>query len=99
MDIMELFGVDWVVGVGKYAADRAKAILKQRCVDRKLVKKTSDVETFLVSQSSEAGGGEREVRVCSIMHPSPINPAANVDWAGKVKGQLESLGVLPFITT
>ena len=97
MELMELFGAEWIIGVGKYAADRAKAILKRNSVGKKSAKKANDVETFLLSRSE--ADEHREIHVCSIMHPSPINPAANVDWAGKVKGQLETLGILHLLTT
>ncbi len=33
------------------------------------------------------------IRIGRILHPSPASPAANQDWSGKVKSQLESLGV------
>lgn len=98
LEVIELYGVEWVIGIGKYAADRAKAILKVNCVGKKAMKKGDGVEAFLLSPSGADGSGSREVQVCSIMHPSPINPAANVDWPGQVKGQLETLGVLQYLT-
>jgi single-strand selective monofunctional uracil DNA glycosylase len=36
--------------------------------------------------------GERR-RVAAILHPSPASPAANRDWAGRIAGRLESLGI------
>ncbi len=101
LEVLQLLGVEWVIGVGKYAADRAKAILKKNCVGKKPVKKENDVETFRLEGVSEGvsggSGKELEVHVCSIMHPSPINPAANSDWAGHVTAQLEAIGVLHII--
>ena len=44
----------------------------------------------------ERGGG-REVKVCFITHPSPINPAANKDWTGLVTSQLSDLRILDII--
>lgn len=41
--------------------------------------------------------GGREVRVCSITHPSPINPAANRDWNSLATSQLAALGVLDIV--
>jgi single-strand selective monofunctional uracil DNA glycosylase len=38
-------------------------------------------------------GGER--RIAPILHPSPANPAANEDWAGKAVKTLQQLGVWP----
>jgi single-strand selective monofunctional uracil DNA glycosylase len=35
------------------------------------------------------------LRVVRILHPSPANPAANVDWAGTVMAQLRGYGVWP----
>jgi single-strand selective monofunctional uracil DNA glycosylase len=36
-----------------------------------------------------------DVRVGSILHPSPASPAGNRDWAGTVDAQLRALGVEP----
>ncbi|CAH1773450.1 unnamed protein product [Owenia fusiformis] len=38
------------------------------------------------------------LRVSSIMHPSPINPAANKGWVNIAKGQLEEMGLIHIIT-
>lgn len=35
------------------------------------------------------------VRVTGILHPSPANPAANRDWAGRVNAALEENGIWP----
>ena len=95
LEVIRLLGVDWVVGVGKYGADRAKAALKQQA-SLKSKKKPNGVETFEVLFS---GCDPKGIHVCSIMHPSPINPAANKDWAGLVTKQLEQLGLTSLITT
>lgn len=36
------------------------------------------------------------VKVCSIMHPSPVNPAANKGWDQIVKRQLEELDLIKY---
>jgi single-strand selective monofunctional uracil DNA glycosylase len=36
---------------------------------------------------------ERDIVIGRILHPSPANPAANRDWAGKVLDQLAELGI------
>jgi single-strand selective monofunctional uracil DNA glycosylase len=36
---------------------------------------------------------ERHIVIGRILHPSPANPAANKDWAGKVLNQLAGLGI------
>jgi len=36
---------------------------------------------------------DRPVRVGHVLHPSPASPAANRDWEGAVRRQLEALGV------
>ena len=36
-----------------------------------------------------------EIRIDSILHPSPASPAANRGWAEKVERQLADLGVMP----
>lgn len=108
LEVIRLLEVEWVVGVGKYVADRAKAALKENCTrlcGSKEPKKPATccgkrvgggVETFTLH--SGGGGGERVVCVCSIMHPSPINPAANKGWAQLVQSQLSELGLLDLLT-
>lgn len=94
LEAIQLLGIEWVVGVGKYVADRAKAILKQQSKSSSK-KKPNGVETFLLHTGLGSHESEsREIHVGVIMHPSPINPAANKDWAGIVRSQLEQLGIL-----
>lgn len=73
--VVKLLQIKYVIGVGKYAEERAKVALK------------------------ELDGGW-EVFVCSIMHPSPINPAANrpPGWSEHAKEQLRKLELLDVIT-
>ncbi len=60
-----------IIGVGKFAADRA----------------------------GEALVG-RDIRIESILHPSPASPKANRDWAGQVEKQLGEMGVrIPSVVT
>ena len=40
---------------------------------------------------------ERDVKIASITHPSPINPAANKDWKGLARSQLAALGLLDIV--
>jgi single-strand selective monofunctional uracil DNA glycosylase len=106
-DVVRLLEVEWVVGVGKYGADRAKAALKANCAAVRGVGKKSPpccgrrgpggVMTYTMHMAGGAGK-EREVHVCSITHPSPINPAARAGWAELVKPQLSELGILDIIT-
>lgn len=98
--VMELLQVEWVLGVGKYGADRAKAALKSAISSQTGNKKaavskkgTSGVETFILHPTGDHGNSW-EVHVSCIMHPSPVNPAANKGWAGIVTSQLEELGLL-----
>jgi len=37
--------------------------------------------------------GERDVRIETILHPSPANPRANRDWVGEARRQLRALGL------
>lgn len=111
LDVMQLLEVEWVVGVGKYAADRAKAALKDNCVAVCGGGKKSPpccgrrvgngVQAFTVHREGTGKGGgkkAKEIQVCSIMHPSPINPAANKGWVELVTSQLSELGLLTVIT-
>lgn len=56
-------------------------------------------ESRQVERGQMRGGreGGREVKVCFITHPSPINPAANKDWTGLVTSQLSALRILDII--
>lgn len=60
-----------IVGIGKFAEERANDVLKSYNVPG--------------------------VTVVGIMHPSPINPAANKGWKDIVREQLETSGVLQFM--
>jgi single-strand selective monofunctional uracil DNA glycosylase len=41
----------------------------------------------------DGAGGRPAPRIGRILHPSPANPRAQKDWAGKARGELEALGV------
>ena len=108
LEVIDLLGVHWVVGVGKFGADRAKAALKANCIASsssseskshgggccgKKSKEVKGVEKYVL----HGPGRGREVLVCSITHPSPINPAANKGWAELATGQLAEFGLLDTI--
>ena len=110
-EVIELMQVDWVVGIGKYGADRAKAALKSNYLSATAAnggnakkgsyckKSSNGVETFTVLPcGGDSHGIAREVHVCSIMHPSPINPATHKGWADIVTAQLKDFGLLDIIT-
>jgi single-strand selective monofunctional uracil DNA glycosylase len=63
--------VETVVGIGKYASDRASKVVAKD-------------ERFK----------DKEIRVETILHPSPASPAANKGWAGVVRKQLEDVGIM-----
>jgi len=67
-DVISLTGVKIVVGVGKFAEERARKTLK-----------------------------DTDVKVCSIMHPSPASPAANAGWSDIALTQLTDLGLMGYI--
>ncbi|KAG8178891.1 hypothetical protein JTE90_018580 [Oedothorax gibbosus] len=69
--VMQLLQVSVVVGIGRFAEERARHV----------------VNSFNL----------QSVRVVGIMHPSPINPAANKGWKEIVRMQLHDLGVLQFM--
>ena len=106
--VIRLLEVDWVIGVGKFGADRAKAALKSNCDahsgDKKPKccgkKQENDVVTYILHGAGKKRGkktGPPEVRVCSIMHPSPINPATHAGWGGIVTTEFTRLGVLDVV--
>lgn len=108
VEVIKLLQVEWVVGVGKFGADRAKAAMKANCPALKgeastkrsscCGKKTDKkgVERFLLHGQGR-GSGQQTVYVSSIMHPSPISPPANRGWAEQVTSQLAELGLLDII--
>ena len=40
-----------------------------------------------------AAAGIDDVKIATILHPSPASPAANRDWAGQATRQLVALGI------
>ncbi|XP_041371737.1 uncharacterized protein LOC121385220 [Gigantopelta aegis] len=70
--VVQLLNVKVIVGVGKYAYNRALKVM--------------------------TSAGINSVAVDQIMHPSPINPAANKGWSGIVLQQLQEKGLLAVIT-
>ena len=48
---------------------------------------------FAQKRAAEALAG-RDIKVASILHPSPASPAANRGWAEKVEAQLHEVGAL-----
>jgi single-strand selective monofunctional uracil DNA glycosylase len=62
--VVDALSPEYVIGVGKFAEERAQAVL--------------------------AG---RDVRVATIPHPSPANPAANRGWLALVDAALQPLGL------
>jgi len=49
------------------------------------------VGAFAQARAREALG--TDVRIATILHPSPANPRANRDWAGEVRRQVRDLGL------
>ena len=66
-DVIRLYDVAMVIGVGKFASDRARLAMET--------------------------GGILGVRVGTLMHPSPANPAANRGWRDIAQRQLQNMGV------
>lgn len=69
--VILLLKVQIIVGIGKFAEERAKEVLREYNVPG--------------------------VTVVGIMHPSPINPAANKGWKDIARTQLETSGVLQYL--
>ncbi|KAK3893820.1 hypothetical protein Pcinc_002381 [Petrolisthes cinctipes] len=62
VQVVDLLGVEHVIGVGNYAAERARKALTNE--------------------------GREDIKVSTLMHPSPVNPAANKGWANIAIKQL-----------
>ena len=109
VEVVRLLEVEWVVGIGKYAEERSRVALGKRRVRMEgggekggggeRVRGGGEGESGEVERGQRRGerGGGREVMVCFITHPSPINPAANKDWTGLVTSQLSDLRILDII--
>ena len=50
------------------------------------------IGAFAQKRAQEALGG-RDLKIATVLHPSPASPLANRDWAGQARGQLASLGL------
>jgi len=63
-EVMRILEPEWLIGIGDFAAKRARAVIE-----------------------------DPTPRVGQILHPSPVCPASNHNWAGKVTAQLREIGV------
>lgn len=142
VEIISLLGVEFVIGVGKYAEERARAALvaaaseavqtqdgtkdplvfnqtetpptnstqeesikkEERCVsDNSTTPAESAVcDTGLGSEDLAERcrtrlGSLKSVKVYGLMHPSPINPAANKGWNQLATAKFSELGLLEII--
>ena len=73
----------FVIGVGKFAEKRIRAVLAGRASP------TLGVDA---SERAQTGTGKPTVTVGAILHPSPASPAANRDWTGTATRQLMEIG-------
>ncbi|XP_067686071.1 single-strand selective monofunctional uracil DNA glycosylase-like [Haliotis asinina] len=71
LEVLKLLGITTIVGVGKFAYDRARKVIGMNRIDG--------------------------IRTECIMHPSPINPAANKGWSDIVRKQLQDLDLIDTI--
>lgn len=62
--IVDRLDPQMVIGIGKFATDRAKIALEGR-----------------------------DLKIGTVLHPSPASPAANRGWAEAASGQLDALGI------
>ncbi len=62
--VIKILEPEWMIGVGKFAENRAKRSLEGM-----------------------------NVKIGTILHPSPASPAANQNWTGKAAAQLMEQGV------
>jgi single-strand selective monofunctional uracil DNA glycosylase len=62
-EMVRLLKPEWLIGIGEFAARRARQCLPND-----------------------------HPRICCVLHPSPANPAANVNWAAVASTQLAKLG-------
>ncbi|GFR30344.1 single-strand selective monofunctional uracil DNA glycosylase [Trichonephila clavata] len=69
--VMLLLQVKFIVGIGKFAEERAAHVLRSHNI--------------------------QDIIVVNIMHPSPINPAANKGWKEIVHKQLDESGILQYM--
>lgn len=91
--VIEIMQPQWVIGVGKFAEDRAyigltglsaKEVAKQRIKCIKSDTPIPPLPSLLSIPASQIG---------TVLHPSPASPLANRGWAEQATTQLEALGV------
>jgi len=68
LEVIQLLGVKVIVGVGRFAHERAMAAVK--------------------------AGNLANIQTGFLMHPSPINPAANKGWKAIAFQQLQGMGIM-----
>ena len=66
-DVIEALRPQWLVGIGRFAEQRLRAVL--------------------------GSTGSGDMRVTSIMHPSPANPRSQKNWSEQASAALEREGV------
>lgn len=91
--VIEIMQPQWVIGVGKFAEDRAclaltglsaKEVAKQRAKAEKNATPAPVLSSLLSLPAPKIG---------TVLHPSPASPIANRGWAEQATAQLEALGV------
>jgi single-strand selective monofunctional uracil DNA glycosylase len=75
--IAEELKVEWIVGVGAFATERAKEAWQE---------KGTQSET---KENNEC----KKMQFGTILHPSPASPAANRGWSKQAEKQLKALGI------
>ncbi|XP_066949038.1 single-strand selective monofunctional uracil DNA glycosylase [Macrobrachium rosenbergii] len=71
VDTVKLLGVEHLVCVGNYVAEKSKLAL--------------------------GGAGLENIKISTLMHPSPVNPAANKGWREIAMKQLTESGVIQYL--
>lgn len=91
--VLEVMQPQWVIGVGKFAEDRAyvalsgltaKEVFKQQAQSAKRGEPAFKVPSLLNTPLPRIG---------TILHPSPASPLANRGWGQQAAAQLQALGV------
>ncbi len=89
-EVIKILEPEWCIGVGGFAT---------KCLERILGREACPKPPLRSGEMPEGSGGglgqpslPRNPQIGTILHPSPANPHANRDWAGKATAQLEDLG-------
>lgn len=90
--LIEALQPDFLIGVGKFAETRLKQVVNELAPAAPAGRAARAARATPEARATPAAQAE-ELRVGSILHPSPASPQANRGWAEQARRQLADIGV------